>query len=59
MHQIMKLEEDAMGSAKPEDAINIIAAGLIKYSIQLIVEIPVSKLFVLSQKTKVHRSGDF
>lgn len=54
----MKLEEDAMGSAKPEDAINIIAAGLIKYSIQLIVEKSVSKLFVLSQKTEVHWSGE-
>lgn len=59
MHQITKLEEEATGSAKPEDSINIIAAGLIKYTIHLTVEKSVSKLIVLSQKTKVHRGGNF
>lgn len=54
MHQITKLEEGAVGSARPEDAINIIAAGLIKYSIYLIGQKSVSKLIVLSQKTKMH-----
>lgn len=54
MHQITKLEEEAIGSAKPEDSINIIAAGLIKYTIHLTVEKSVSKLIVLSQKTKEH-----
>lgn len=48
-----------MGSAKPEDAINVIAAGLVKYSIHLIAEKSVSKLIVLSQKTKRHWGGDF
>lgn len=43
-----------MGSAKPEDAINIIAAGMIKYSTHL-VEKSLSKLIVLSQKTEVHK----
>lgn len=52
MHQIIKLEEEAMGSTKPADAINVIVAGLIKCSILLIVEKSVSKLIILSQKTK-------
>lgn len=43
-----------MGSAKLEDAINIIAAGMIKYSTHL-VEKSLSKLIVLSQKTEVHK----
>lgn len=42
-----------MGSAKPGDAINIIAAGLIKYRTHLMVEKSVSVLIVLSQKTEV------
>lgn len=53
MHQITKLEEEATGSAKLEDAINIIAVGLIKYTIHLIVEKSVSKLIIPSQKTKM------
>jgi len=53
MHQITKVEEEPRGSAKPGDAINIIAAGLIKYSIHLIVGKSVSKLVILSQKTKM------
>lgn len=44
-----------MGSSKPEDAINIIIAGLIKYSTHLVVEKSLSKLIVLSQKTEVHK----
>lgn len=44
-----------MGSAKPEGAINIIAAGLIKHSTHLIAEKSVSELIVLSQKDEVHR----
>lgn len=47
MHQITKPEGGAMGSAKPEDAINIIAAGLINYNTDLIVEKSMSKLIVL------------
>lgn len=54
MHQIIKLEEEVMGSTKPADAINIIAAGLIKCSILLIVEKSASKLITLSQKTEMH-----
>lgn len=44
-----------MGSAKPGDAINIIAAGLIKYRTHLMVEKSVSVLIVLSQKTEVYQ----
>lgn len=44
-----------MGSAKSEVAINIIAAGLIKYRTHLIVEKSVSKSIVLSQKTQVYK----
>lgn len=35
MHRITKLEGEAIGSAKPEDAINVIAAGLIKYTVYI------------------------
>lgn len=55
MNEITKSEGGAMGSAKPEDAINIIAAGLIKYSTHLIAEKSVSELIVLPQKTEVHK----
>lgn len=59
MHQIIKLEEEVMGSTKPADAINIIAAGLIKCGILLIVEKSASKLITLSQKTEMHWGDDF
>lgn len=55
MHLITKPEGGATESAKPEEAINIVAAGLLKYSTHLIVEKSVSKLIVLSQKTEVHK----
>lgn len=44
-----------MGRAKPGDAINIIAAGLMKHRTHLMVEKSVSKLIVLSQKTEVYQ----
>lgn len=50
MHQITKLGEEEMGSGKPEEAINIITAGLIRYSVCLAAEKSVSKL----QKTEMH-----
>lgn len=61
MHQIDNQARGGkeMGRAKPEDAINIIAAGLIKYSVHVTVEKSVSKLITLSQKTKMHRVGGF
>lgn len=48
-------EGGAMGSTKPEDVINIIAAGLIKYSTHWLAEKAVCKLIVVSQKTEVHK----